>query len=59
MEKINILKFRLELPEYLKWKPEISLEHLEPCPVTLRQLEPQGPLEITDVREFIIGGIID
>lgn len=54
---INALRSEIDLPYYLKWNPEISIEHLEPVYPGTREGEPPGPLiqaSSTDNDKYII-----
>ncbi|OAA62369.1 Ribonuclease H-like protein [Cordyceps fumosorosea ARSEF 2679] len=50
-KRISALRLELGLPSYLNWRPEFSIEHLEPVPAL-----PPGPLKGTD--KYIIEKII-
>ena len=54
--KINDLRYRVRLPDYLQWKPEFSIEHLEPAVPGTRTPEPLGPL---NQDRYIIESILD
>lgn len=57
VEKISDMKYRIELPTWLKWKPESSIENLEPVFVDSRPEKLPGPI---DERErYIIKAIVD
>ncbi|PFH62963.1 hypothetical protein XA68_10714 [Ophiocordyceps unilateralis] len=58
LERISPLRFRLELPSHLRWKPEFSIEYLEPVPPSTREPLPPGPLRIDEIDKFIIDRIL-
>ncbi|KAJ6787934.1 hypothetical protein PWT90_03751 [Aphanocladium album] len=55
---ISPLRLRLALPDHMTWRPEISIEHLEPAhPDTRLPLSP-GPIHREGVDKFIIEKIL-
>ncbi|TQW04488.1 retrotransposable element [Cordyceps javanica] len=48
---ISALRFELGLPSYLNWRPEFSIEHLEPVPAGTRTALPPGPVKSTDDKD--------
>lgn len=60
VEKISPLRYRLELPDWLRWSREISIEHLHPAsPEQALKTPPSpGPLTIDDKEKFIVDSIL-
>lgn len=59
LRKINSLRYKIELPNYLRWHLEISIEHLEPVPSGTRNALPPGPLRTATGEKYIIERIVD
>lgn len=59
LEKISDLRYKIALPSYLKWRPEMSIEHLEPVVAGTRVALPPGGLHQEGTEKFIIDRILD
>lgn len=61
LEKISPLKYKVELPDWLRWSRNISIEHLHPAsPTQAKQLPPApGPITDDDQEKFIIETIVN
>jgi hypothetical protein len=60
-ERISDLRYRVKLPPWLKWHPEISVEHLVPAfPDKLSRPPPgQGPLVRDGQEKWIIEDVVE
>lgn len=56
---VSPLRLRLDLPPYLKWHPEISIEHLEPVHAATRPAAPPGPIRREGEDKFIVDKILN
>lgn len=52
-KKTNPLQYKLQLPDYLEWKDEFSIEHLEPAVKDARQPEPPNHYAQTDWKNTL------
>lgn len=60
-QKISPLKYKIELPSWLTWHPEMSIEHLVPASKEqAAAIQPSpGALTIDDNKKYIIEAIVD